>query len=988
MNKPELVPGSFFERGSKRWREEKEKKESEEIPELPFENVISIDEQSKDSFVRAETNKDQKIGAARDRILRVGSSDFEGGYDLNEKTADLKRLRDLLTDAKLQLVSLRSLLEKRESLGWYQLIAKREVDEDVSSAKFEINSRVEALNDFDIPNDLKNQLVNFQKELNFLANDKNTKPAGINKRLVLAISLSSQLISGCGSYIDQPRPDASSQDSSVQVVMDGEDSKLELPGYSTPTDLSESPTSIEMPGSATAADLSEPATEASLSIEENKTRIDHKEDREKEQSANVYFPDKGVESFKYWRRDVLHKAGLVEEEKADGTVPTTEAGFNVAPGTTFKVVDKSSGENVVVGTYEIEKGGSVWGVLEKHRLEVEKQAKINGWEDIGFEFSASSAKENSADAQSETKTKDSKVSADKPVLKTNTARERNDLSEKRDDQASVDKKEDVKKAIDDFKEKSTDVLKGMGLKPATPEQMVARKQRLEAAAKAEDKDLVPAAQKSSESAGSKTEKQPEKKLSKAEIAAKKENERKEIESNKKADRFARNAAEIYKLEDQIKSFALGDARLPAIKKKLETLKKVQAEQQGGLKGSYKEAFLKKASDLRNLLDTGSEEGFQDMLVRLRQELAQSEEEMKGVKIKADILNDKEAQKQVLAFEKNSEEKRQQIARLEKRIEEIRAAAIALNIAAEDKVQVSSETTPWSKVVKNIKSSAHGHLVDLRSSRDAYLPEAPEALENGLHRQESSINSTINARVLGIIDLLVATEAEDDKAVKASLLAEAKLKLKQAYEVASIQPKLDKKVEDKLKELSAIIASFEGNNSQIEKINKEREDEEAAAHDYAPMPSKGEKMLSYSEYSRQINKNKKHLDRARHRLTQVFNKDKKSSKDEKEIEKLRLQIDQYEAALNKAESSRGKIKEQARLHVELQKSKIALKDLVKNGARYNKEEVVAKLREIEDSLMDVATDWRATQKDDKEADRVLKQVNNAIEKGGDLSEIRL
>ncbi len=81
-----------------------------------------------------------------------------------------------------------------------------------------------------------------------------------------------------------------------------------------------------------------------------------------------------VKSFKDWRRAILNPE-FIGKEKKDGSVPTTERGRNVAPGTQLEI---SVDGNVLIAG-EVEKYGSIWGVLEENKNEIKKVAKEKGW---------------------------------------------------------------------------------------------------------------------------------------------------------------------------------------------------------------------------------------------------------------------------------------------------------------------------------------------------------------------------------------------------------------------------------------------------------------------------------------------------------------------------------------------------------------------------------------------------------------------------------
>lgn len=109
-----------------------------------------------------------------------------------------------------------------------------------------------------------------------------------------------------------------------------------------------------------------------------------------------------VKSFKDWRRAILAPE-FIGKEKKDGSVPTTERGHNVAPGTQVEI--SVDGDVLIAG--EVEKGGSIWGVLGENKNEIKKVAKEKGWGNLDLRIVEPVDTKNGAN-----KTKD-KVSHDK-----------------------------------------------------------------------------------------------------------------------------------------------------------------------------------------------------------------------------------------------------------------------------------------------------------------------------------------------------------------------------------------------------------------------------------------------------------------------------------------------------------------------------------------------------------------------------------------------
>lgn len=80
-----------------------------------------------------------------------------------------------------------------------------------------------------------------------------------------------------------------------------------------------------------------------------------------------------VDNFRDWRRAILNPE-YVGKLQADGTIPTTEKGFNTAIGTKLAITVNGV-EKIKM---EVKKGGSIWQVLDKNKDEIRKIAKDNG----------------------------------------------------------------------------------------------------------------------------------------------------------------------------------------------------------------------------------------------------------------------------------------------------------------------------------------------------------------------------------------------------------------------------------------------------------------------------------------------------------------------------------------------------------------------------------------------------------------------------------
>lgn len=86
---------------------------------------------------------------------------------------------------------------------------------------------------------------------------------------------------------------------------------------------------------------------------------------------------KKVNSFTSWRRAILNPE-FIGKMKKDGSIPTTERGYDVAPGTKVEIL--VNGEAVVAD--EVEKGGSIWGVLGDDKNEITKVSEKVGWDKL------------------------------------------------------------------------------------------------------------------------------------------------------------------------------------------------------------------------------------------------------------------------------------------------------------------------------------------------------------------------------------------------------------------------------------------------------------------------------------------------------------------------------------------------------------------------------------------------------------------------------